>query len=419
MFEALPAMVRDREGDLRRGVAAGYTAARHAVQRVLEQLSAMLTGDVLDSPARRSGDQAFAARWQTLVDERVRPALEEFRDYLTSSYLPAAREAPGLDALPDGDACYRAEVARYTSLPLTPDEILEGVEDEIAELDAQLAPIIRRLYGSVSLAEGKRAVRADPRWAHTGREEMIVHARAVIERVRPRLPEFFLHIPDAPLLIEAMTPVEEQTGASGYYQSPDGSGRPGRYVLNTMYAPVSPTFETTGSALHEGIPGHHFERVYGDTRTARHPATRELMTQATREGWAYYCLWLGEAMGFYDSDAARAGYRLQFLDTWAGLWCDVHLHTRGASREELIDALVRFAGRRREAAAARVDRYMAAPGQMPCYMVGFRETRRLRRESEAGLGDRFDARVFHDVLLRDGPVTLPMQRAKVARWIGR
>jgi uncharacterized protein (DUF885 family) len=379
----------------------------------------MITGDVLDSPARRCGDQSFAGRWQALVDERVFPALEAFREYLTSSYLPVARESPGLNALRDGEARYCDEVGRYTSLKLTPAEMLEGVDDEIAALDAGLTPIIQRLYGSVSLAEGKRAIRSDPRFAHTGRDHMIAHARDAIDRVRPRLPEFFLHIPDAPLVIEAMTPVEEQTGASGYYQSPEGTARPGRYVLNTMYAAVSPTFDTTCSALHEGIPGHHFERVYGDTRTPRHPATRELMTHATREGWAYYGLWLGEAMGFYQSDAERAGYYLQFLDTWAGLWCDVHLNTRGARREMLIDALVRFAGRRREAAAARVDRFMAQPGHMPCYMIGFREIRRMRREAEAGLNDRFDARVFHDVLLRDGPVTLPMQHAKVAQWIAR
>jgi uncharacterized protein (DUF885 family) len=213
-----------------------------------------------------------------------------------------------------------------------------------------------------------------------------------------------------------MTPVEERIGASGYYQSPE-DGRPGRFVLNTAHAAQCGRWETTCAAVHEGYPGHHFERIYGDARSKRHPATRELQTQAFREGWAFYSEWLANEMQVYQTDAEVAGYLLHPLEVWIGLIADVLLHTGRMSHGQAVEMLVTRAGRVPHVAQARADRYIAAPGQVTCYMLGYREVRGLRRDAEAGLGTRFDPREFHDVLLRDGPITLPMQRAKINHWI--
>jgi uncharacterized protein (DUF885 family) len=169
--------------------------------------------------------------------------------------------------------------------------------------------------------------------------------------------------------------------------------------------------------VHEGYPGHHFERIYGDQRTKRHPVTRELQTQGFREGWAFYSEWLATEMDVYATDAERAGHLLHPLEVWVGLLSDVLLHTGRLTHREAVEMLVTRAGRVPHAAEARADRYIAAPGQVTCYMLGFREVHGLRRDAEAALGARFDAREFHDVLLRDGPITLPMQRAKIAHWI--
>jgi uncharacterized protein (DUF885 family) len=122
-------------------------------------------------------------------------------------------------------------------------------------------------------------------------------------------------------------------------------------------------------------------------------------------------------MGIYVSDAEVAGYLLHPLEICVGLIADVLLHTGRLTHDEAVEMLTTRAGRVPHAAEARAARYIAAPGQVTCYMLGLREVRQLRRSAEAALGDRFDARDFHDVLLRDGPITLPMQRAKVNRWI--
>ena len=415
-FRALPETIRSRIDDLRYGASEGYTAARSTVERVVEQIDALVEGETLDSAGARAGNDAFAAEWRSLMTREVRPALHGFRDFLTNAYMKSARENGALATLPQGLDVYRAEVFRYTSLDLSPEQLLDGAEETIADIDRELTPILARLYPGASLADAKRAMREDPHHTHASRDGMILHARAVLDRVKPQLPRFFRHVPDVPLVVEPMSAVEERIGASGYYQSPE-DGSPGRFVLNTAHATLCGRWETTCSAVHEGYPGHHFERSYGDARSRRHPATRELQTQAFREGWAFYSEWLANAMGVYVTDAEVAGYLLHPLEVCVGLVADVLLHTGRLTHEEAVEMLVTRAGRVPHAAEARAARYVAAPGQVTCYMLGLREVRQLRRDAEHALGDRFDARDFHDVLLRDGPITLPMQRAKVNRWI--
>jgi uncharacterized protein (DUF885 family) len=415
-FRALPAMIRSRIDDLRYGASEGYTAARQTAHRVVQQIDALLAGPTLDSAAERAHDDEFARQWSAVISGEVRPAFQQFRDFLAHTYMSVARADGALVALPHGLEMYRTEVFRYTSLDLAPEDVLAGAEDEIAEIDARLRPILARLYPGASLADAKRAMREDRRHTHPTREHMIEHARRVLDKVKPQLPRFFRFVPDVPLVVEPMTPVEERIGASGYYQSPEG-GNPGRFVINTAHAEQCGRWETTCSAVHEAYPGHHFERIYGDQRSARHPATRELQTQAFREGWAFYSEWLANEMGVYETDAELAGYLLHPLEVWVGLISDVLLHTGRLTYEQAVQMLVTRAGRLPHVAEARADRYIAAPAQVTCYMLGYREVREFRRHAELALGHNFDAREFHDVLLRDGPITLPMQRAKVNGWI--
>lgn len=415
-FGAVARTIDARIDDLREGMAAGYTAARQAVRRVIQQVNTLLAGDALESAARRTTDERFAGAWGELIARDVRPAVLRFRDFLAGTYLPAARELAALSALPNGLEAYRAEVWRFTSLDLSPEQVLEGAEEEIAALEAELAPILERLYPGVRLEEAKRKLREDPEHTHRSRAEMIQHARAVLERVKPRLGRYFLHVPEVPLVVEPMTPIEERIGASGYYQSPENDA-PGRYVLNTAHARQCGRWETTCSAVHEGYPGHHFERSYGDMRPERHPATRELQTQAFREGWAFYGEWLAREMDVYRTEAEMAGHYLHAMEVWVGLIADVLMHTGRITPAQAVTMLVRRAGRLQHASEARIDRYAAAPGHVTCYMVGYRAVRQLRRQAESALGAAFDPRAFHDLLLRNGPLTLPMQQAKVNAWL--
>lgn len=412
-FGALPSLIRSRIDDLNDGLSRGYAAAVRPVRRVVQQISALLEDETLESAAARAADDMFARAWTDLMTHQVRPALREFRAFLAGSYTESARDDGALIALPNGLEIYRSELFRFTSLDLTPDELLEGAEDQLAAIDAKLEPIFARLYPGATLAEAKRAMREDPRHARASRADAIEHVRAAMDRVKPQLSRFFRHVPGVPLVVEPMTSAEERTGMSAYYQSPEG-GNFARLVLNTS---LLGRWETLCMAVHEGYPGHHFERVYGDECSRRHAATVELQTHAFREGWAVYSEWLANEMDVYTNDDERAGQLLREAGIWVARILDVSLHTGRISRDGAVEMLVMRGGRTPDGAEALADKHIALPGHAVSYTVGVSDVQALRHAAEERLGSRFDMREFHDVLLRDGPITLPMQRAKAIKWM--
>jgi uncharacterized protein (DUF885 family) len=136
------------------------------------------------------------------------------------------------------------------------------------------------------------------------------------------------------------------------------------------------------------------------------------------EGWGIYSEQLGEEMGLYTTPLDRAGYLVHLLDVAVAAYLDVGFHTRGWTRQDLVDTMMTLGGRPRANAEAYADRHAATPGQMATYFVGYRVIRALRSEAEAKLGGTFDMPQFHREVLRDGSITLASLRSKVERWIG-
>jgi uncharacterized protein (DUF885 family) len=419
LFGQLPAYVARRLDDLRAGVALGYTAPRDVVRRVIDQLDGILVDQAsapLLSPATRTGDREFGAAWQRLIDVEVKPALTKYRAYLANDYLRVAREAPGLAALPQGSKCYAAQVLRYASLDPGPDDMSATSAREIEPLEQAMAPLLATLFPKTPKAERVTQLRNDPALMNASRDEMLRDVRAIVERARTILPRWFLRTPDAPLEVVAVPSFSEQSAAPAVYQASTG-GQPARIVVNTYRPEAKPRFEVTFLAVHEGLPGHHFERIYPAADRPVHPVVRQLAVPAFREGWAFYAEWLGAEGGLFATDADRAGQLLHAIDAWLALQIDPGMHVHGWTRERGIDLMMRVAGRSRSSAEIYIDRHAATPGQLVSYMLGYREIRDLRRTAETALGPKFDAREFHDVVLRDGPITLAMLRQKVTRWI--
>jgi uncharacterized protein (DUF885 family) len=420
LFGQLPSYVPRRIDDLRTGVKTGYTASRDVVQRVIAQIDDLLSDNAsgpLVSPPARTDDREFTLAWRRLIDDDVRPALTTYRSYLATEYLPIAREAPGLAALPHGAACYAAQVLRYASLDVDPPGMSATSAQEVRVLEHAMAPFLARLFPNAPESERVTRLRNDPASMHTSRDEMLTAVRTVVERARAVLPQWFVRTPDAPLEVVPAPSFSEQSGAPGAYFASTGPGQPARLVVNTYRPEAKPRFEITFLAVHEGWPGHHFERIYPSATLPAHPVVRQLAVPAFREGWAFYAEWLGAEAGLFPTDADRAGQLLHAIDGWLALQIDPGVHVHGWTRDRAIEVMMRVAGRSRSIAESYVDRHAATPGQLVSYMLGYREIRDLRRAAETALGPRFDAREFHDVILRDGPVTLAMLKQKVTRWI--
>lgn len=414
-WRRLPRYVDNEIAWLREGVRQGYTVPRRNVQLVVRQLDAILAAPPEQSPfhgpAARDSTPAFRAAWAALVRDELLPAARRYRDYLADEYLPAARETVGIGALPDGRACYEAMFRGFTTLQRAPEETYRLGEARVARNQAEVGEIGRRAWGTAELD----SIRARARGARfASREEMLAFSQDALERARAQVPRWFRAVPRAPVVIEPHPAFLESTASDQYFPAAEDGSRPAQYRINLGSPGEKTRAGAEITAFHETYPGHHLQIGMAQELPGAHPVSRLVGSGSYVEGWARYAEALAEEMGLYTSDGARVDRRL-----WParGMVVDPGLHLFGWTREQAVEYIASSGRFDRAAAEALVDRVIAWPGQLTAYDTGGLEIFALRAEAEAALGDRFDIREFHDVLLRNGAVTLPMLRESVQAWI--
>jgi uncharacterized protein (DUF885 family) len=407
---------------LREGLRLGYGAPRGNVERVIAQLDGLLALAGEDSPfhepATRDTSASFRAQWAALLAESLHPALARYRDFLRDEYLPAARTSTAVAALPDGVACYRARARAATSLDLTPEEIHESGLRAMAWIRAEMREIGARSFGTTDVTALLERLRTDPRYLYGSADEILAVTDAAIARARRAAPRYFGRLPAADVVVQPFPEYQEASAPGGMYLPPpeDGS-RPGVYMISLYQPELRPRAMTETVAFHEAIPGHHLQTALALERPQAHPLTRYLGGTAFAEGWGLYAERLADEMGLYSSDLARLGMLSSLAFRAARVVVDPGLHVLGWSRQQAIDYMREHTANDLADIETEVDRYIIWPGQATAYMTGFNEITALRAAAEAALGERFDVRAFHDEVLGDGAVTLPMLRSKVERWV--
>jgi uncharacterized protein (DUF885 family) len=404
------------------GVRAGRTTVARLVESAIAQLDLMLQDPSLGGIARTDVDVAFSGRLTAALNEHTRPALAAYRDVLRTSVLPTARddEHPGVCNLPDGEAMYRAMAFHHTSMTYTPDELHAMGREIVGQAQEEMIVTGSRLFGTTDLSEIFDHLSNDRALRYQSRDEMLAHARRVVAAAEAEAPRWFATVPDVACNVEAVPEAEEAGMAAAYYMpgSVDGS-RPGTYYLNTSRPEERHRYGAEDIAFHEAVPGHHFQLTIAMESKDLVPARQVLFDTACAEGWGLYAERLADEMGLYTDDLSRMG--LFAADAWrAGrLVVDTGLHALGWSRQQAIDWMAAHAPLPRLEIETEIDRYISYPGQALAYMVGRREIVRLRAEAAAELGERFDLREFHDLMLRVGILPLPALARTVERWVQR
>lgn len=409
--------------NLREGVRAGYTEPRVNVTRVIESadrlLAAAPTASPFFAPANADSTPAFRAAFAGIVGNEILPAVRRYRDYLANEYLPAARENVSITANPHGAACNAASIRRYTTLPLGPDEVYDLGVQLVAQAESTMRTITVARYGTNDVREAMRRARADPSASFHSRDEVVPAVEAILDRVRQAVPRAFRILPKAPLVVEPFPAFQEPSQPLANYESPAEDGtRPGVFHVNLAYA-TNPgeKLRMEGLAFHEGIPGHHFQLAIALERPDVHPLNRYLGNSAFIEGWAIYSEIVADELGLFSSDASRLRWLEDKVYEGASVAMEAGMHAKGWTRQQAIDYELAHTTRTPQQAAIDVDRRIGWPGQGYSYQVGQLEIRRLRADAERRLGSRFDLRAFHDQVLEDGTLTLPMLRDKIARWL--
>jgi uncharacterized protein (DUF885 family) len=422
-WHAMPKYIDTEVESLREGLRQGYSLPRANAVAVREQLDDILKLPTAETPVASLGQRdsapGFAAAVDTIVAQEITPALRRYREFLSAEYIPRAREATAITALPRGDECYRARVRAYTTVNLEAKAVHQLGLDEMSRIESEMSTIGERSFGTSDVPALMERLRSDPQYRFKSREEIIRTAGAAVARAKAAIPRWFGRLPKADFILDPCKPFEEKAGCPNSYVpgTPDGN-RPGRWRINAGNPTEMPRASMEGTAFHEGIPGHHLQIALAQERPDAHPITRYLFFSGFGEGWALYAERLADEMGLYSSDLDRLG------DLGGGqalraarLVVDPGLHVLGWSRQRAIDYMVAHIPESRAYIESEVDRYIADPGQATAYMIGRIEIERLRDEAKQRLGSRFDIREFHDRVLEAGSIPLSLLRTRIESWL--
>jgi uncharacterized protein (DUF885 family) len=349
-----------------------------------------------------------------ILEKNVHPAYQMLHKYL-SEYLTHLEREDGVWSLPNGDAYYAYMLKCHTTLDLSAKEIHEMGIKEVARIEKEIGALLKLegLWKSeLSIGAHLQQLGKNPKYFYPntdeGRQECLKEFEMILARSREKLGPLFSLKPKSAVNIEAVPSYEANGAPAAYYMSPsvDGS-RPGTFFVNLRDLNAVPIYRMETLAVHEGEPGHHFERslaMESDTHILRKLATNA----AYCEGWALYCEKLAYEQGFYSTSVSKIGHLQDELLRAARLVVDTGIHWKRWTREEAIDYLGKVTGMHSLDVISEIERYFVMPGQACSYKIGQLKILEMRKEAKERLGDQFDLREFHSDILKRGVLPLSM-----------
>jgi uncharacterized protein (DUF885 family) len=425
----VPQLLATMQANMREGMAAGVVQPKVLMVKVIPQIDALVKDKPEDTlfwqpianlPADFSdADKTrLTEAYRALIADQLMPAYRDLRTFVNDEYLPASRDTVSLSALPDGEAWYAFRAKQFTTTDLTPAQIHDIGLAEVARIHAEMDGVMQQTGFKGTRAEFFEFVTKDKQFEFGSEDELLTAYRALEAKINARVDELFSLKPKAPFEIRPVEPFRAQSAAGGSYMRPSEDGtRPGIFYVNTYDLPTRKRWDSESLFLHEAIPGHHFQialqQELGDL-----PKFRRFGGEtAFAEGWGLYAESLGKELGVYTDPYQYFG-RLQ-AEMWRAirLVVDTGLHSKGWTREQVIDYMKANSATSDTEAVAETERYIAIAGQALAYKIGELKIKELRARAEAELGDKFDIRGFHAEVLQDGSVPLAVLEAKVDRWI--
>nr|MDP2578011.1 DUF885 domain-containing protein [Candidatus Palauibacterales bacterium] len=353
------------------------------------------------------------------ITESVVPGYRAFGEFMRAEYYASAREEIGASALPNGRAYYEHRVRRFTTLDdRTPEEVHQIGLTEVARIRGGMDEIIAEVGFEGDFEAFVRFLRTDPRFYVDTPEELMEKTARVLKKMDGQLPRLFGALPRMPYGMRPVPDFIAPKTTTAYYNRPAGDGtQAGFYYINTYDLSSRPLYEIEALSLHEAVPGHHLQIALQQELEGLPDFRRFAGFTAFVEGWALYAERLGLEVGFYEDPYSNFG-RLTY-EMWRAcrLVVDPGMHYLGWTRQQAIDFMAENSALSLHNITTEVDRYIAWPGQAVAYKTGELKIRELRERAELQLGDRFDVREFHDVVLGSGSVPLSVLESNVEEYI--
>jgi prolyl oligopeptidase len=408
-FRAFPVWMDQYLGNLKDGLREKRVAMRVAVERVIGQLKSLLATPEDKSP--------FAAKPELLpaIKDSVYPSYRKMLKFLEEDYLPKARTRDvGLWALPGGKEAYEFRIRLHTTTTLGAEEIHRIGLEELRAIQDEM----RKIAGG-DLKGFMERLKKEKKNFFASREDLLESARRELAKATAKLPAWFKRLPKNECEVKAIEEYRERDCVAAFYYPPDEKlTRRGIFYANTFEASSRPRFNMPALAIHEAVPGHHLQIALALEIEGLPKFRRQAGFTAFVEGWGLYSERLGDEMGLYEDELSRFG--MLTYQAWRAcrLVVDTGLHALQWTRQQAIDFFMENVALTETEVLNEVDRYIIWPGQALAYMIGKREIFALRDEARKAMGERFDIKEFHDVVLRNGAIPLTTLRRLVHEWAG-
>lgn len=425
----LPKLISQTTDLMKEGMKRGVMPPKITMSRVPSQIQKQLVNQADESlffskfsnyPKNFSLSDQHSLTEQALqiIENDVIPAYQAFYDFFTNEYLPACRDTVGLSALPQGNSYYQHLINYHTTTHLTPEEIHNIGLKEVARNRAEMDKVIKEVKFKGSFVEFLTFLRTDPQFYYQTPEALLEAYQAISKRLDPQLPKLFGKLPRMPYGVIPIPSSMAADTTTAYYNGPSADGtRAGYYYVNLYQPQTRPKYEIEVLSVHEAVPGHHLQ-VALQMELGELPSFRRYLGFTVfTEGWGLYSERLGYDMGLYKDPYSRFG-QLTY-DMWRAvrLVVDTGIHSKGWSRQQAIDYFTANAAKSKEDIINEIDRYISRPGQALAYKVGQLKILELRDKAEKSLGDKFDIRSFHDMVLGSGSIPLNVLEENANKWI--
>ena len=428
-LNAIPAYVDQHFVLLREGLKEGNTQPRV----IFEGYESTYNDQILEDPKESYFYEPFENLPNTLsktqkdsvlsaaemaIANNVIPQFKRIKTFFETEYLPNTRTSLGVSEIPNGRDYYQNRLDYYTTLDLTAEEIHQIGLEEVARINSEMKEIIAEVEFEGSFEEFIHFLRTDEQfYAKTG-DELLMEARDIAKRIDAKLPAYFKTLPRKPYGVTKVPDAIAPKYTTGRYIGASNETQPGYYWVNTYNLSNRPLYVLPSLTAHEAVPGHHLQNALNAELGDSIPKFRRNMyLSAYGEGWGLYSEFLAEDMGIYTTPYELFG-KLTY-EQWRAcrLVIDTGIRAMGWSREEAVAYFEKNTALSMHNINTEVDRYISWPGQAVSYKIGEIKIRELRKKAEETLGSGFNIRDFHEVILEQGVVTLPILEERVNAFI--
>ena len=409
---------------MEKGIQEGILAPKIVVDNAIKLMLPFTSNEANVNPFKSvlsknlEGSEKIQEKINQTILFQIIPAYQQLIEFTKNEYRPACPDKPGIININNGKIFYENKVKYYSTLNITPDSVFNLGKKEVARIKSQMQAIIDDLKFEGTFNDFLNELRHNSSFYAKSEQELLNYAAWLSKKAEGQLPKYFSNLYELPFTVEPVPlNIAPNYTAGRFIHGSRVNNKPGIYWVNTYDLKSRTLYTLPALTLHEAVPGHHLQIQRAAEIENLNEFRRNYYISAFGEGWGLYAEFLGEEMGMYDNPYDLFGRFTYEMWRACRLVVDVGIHYRDWSREKAVKFMQENTALSLREVNTEIDRYIGWPGQAISYKIGEIVIKELRQKAELELGNKFNIQEFHEIILGNGSVTLPILIENVNQWI--